>query len=57
MVDIKQRFFYEKTGWSLQRKQNILPKTNKKSQIRKHFITNGEEEKRWGIDKPDDDDE
>ena len=42
MIDIKQRFFYEKTGFSLHRPQNILPKTNKKSQIRKHFIINGE---------------
>jgi hypothetical protein len=52
MVDIKQRLFYVKTGWSLHRPRNILPKTNKKSQIRKHFIINGKMGER--IDTHDD---
>jgi len=44
VIDIEQRFFYQKTGFSLQRPQTILPLSNKKSQIRKHFFLNGEEQ-------------
>ena len=42
LVDIERRFFYQKTGFSLQRPQNILPKEHSKTQIRKMFSVNGE---------------
>ena len=48
--DLRFRFFYEKVGFSTLRQQNILPKTDKKSQIRKSFVLNGQVEERSNTD-------
>ena len=45
VFDIEFRFFYQKTGFSLQRPQNILPLTNPKAQIRKNYYLNGKKQK------------
>ena len=44
VFDIELRFFYQKTGFSLQRPQNILPLSNQKAQIRKNYYLNGEKQ-------------